>query len=165
LRPGGSPKRGGTLRTAFGVTTASYDVHQGGSASVLCHLYNNLVRLNLVDGLRTIVPDLATGWEISEDGLTYTFTLREGVTFHDETPFTAADVVATFNRIINPPEGIISAFRNDFAVVSSIESADDLTVTLPSPARAPISSTCWQARPSSSTPPRRWKRITLTCAK
>jgi peptide/nickel transport system substrate-binding protein len=129
MRPGGSPKRGGTLRTAFGVTTASYDLHQGGAASVLCHLYNNLVRLNLVDGLRTIIPDLATSWEASEDGLTYTFTLREGVTFHDGVPFTAADVVATFTRIISPPEGIISQFRNDFSMVESVESSDDLTVT------------------------------------
>ena len=135
LRPGGSPKRGGTLRTAFGVTTASYDMHQGGASSVLCHMYNNLVRLNLVDGLRTIVPDLATSWETSDDGLTYTFALREGVTFHDGTPFTAADVVATFTRIISPPEGIISQFRNDFAMVASVESVDDLTVrfTLSSP--------------------------------
>ncbi|MCC6454864.1 MAG: ABC transporter substrate-binding protein [Caldilineaceae bacterium] len=135
MRPGGSPKHGGTLRTAFGVTTSSYDMHQGGSSSVLCHFYNNLVRLNLVDGLRSIVPDLAASWEISEDGLTYTFALREGVTFHDDAPFTSADVVATFNRIISPPEGIISQFRNDFSMVSSVEGVDDLTVvfTLSSP--------------------------------
>ena len=135
MRPGGSPKHGGTLRTAFGVTTASYDLHQGGSSSVLCHLYNNLVRRNLVDGLQTIIPDLATSWETSEDGLTYTFALREGVTFHDETPFTADDVVATFTRIIDPPANIISQFRNDFAMVSNIEAVDDLTVrfTLSSP--------------------------------
>jgi peptide/nickel transport system substrate-binding protein len=88
-----------------------------------------LVRLNLVDGLRTIVPDLAASWETSEDGLVYTFTLREGVTFHDGPAFTSADVVATFNRIINPPEGIISTFRNDFTMVESVEAADDLTVT------------------------------------
>ena len=39
LRPGGSPKRGGTLRTAFGVTTSNYDIHQGASSSVLSHEY------------------------------------------------------------------------------------------------------------------------------
>jgi peptide/nickel transport system substrate-binding protein len=135
LRPGGSPKHGGTLRTAFGVTTASYDLHQGGSSSVLCHLYNNLVRLNLVDGLRSIVPDLATSWEISEDGLVYDFALREGVTFHDGVAFTSADVVATFTRIMAPPEGIISQFRNDFAMVASVEAIDDFNVrfTLSSP--------------------------------
>jgi peptide/nickel transport system substrate-binding protein len=135
LRPGGTPKRGGTLRTAFGVTTASYDLHQGGSASVMCHLYNTLVRLNLVDGLQSIVPDLATSWESSEDGLVHTFALREGVTFHDGPTFTSADVVATFERIMNPPEGVISTFGNDFSMVESVEAVDDLTVrfTLSSP--------------------------------
>ncbi|GIV80228.1 MAG: peptide ABC transporter substrate-binding protein [Litorilinea sp.] len=128
LRPGGNPKRGGTLRTAFGVTTASFDLHQGGAAHVLCHMYNNLVRRNLVDGLRSVVPDLAESWEVSEDGKTYTFTLREGVKFHDGEPFSADDVVATFNRIINPPEGIISQFKNEFAMVESVEAVDARTV-------------------------------------
>ena len=54
-----NPKRGGTLRIAFGVTTSNYDLQQGASNSVLTHLYSNLVRLNPVDGLKTIVPDVA----------------------------------------------------------------------------------------------------------
>ena len=70
---------------------------------MLGHMYNGLVRRNLVDGLRTVIPDLAESWEVSEDGLTYTFNLREGVTYHDGEPFTSADVVATFNRIMDPP--------------------------------------------------------------
>ncbi len=128
LRPAGTPERGGTLRTAFGVTTAHFDVHQGGSASVLVHMYNGLVRRNLVDGLRTVVPDLAESWEISDDGLTYTFQLREGVTYHDGEPFSAADVVATFERIIDPPAGVVSIFRDEFSMVESVTAADDLTV-------------------------------------
>ena len=47
----------------------------------------------------TIEPNLATEWTISDDGLTYTFTLAEGVTFHDGSDFTSADVVFTFNRL------------------------------------------------------------------
>ena len=128
LRAGGSPKKGGTLRAAFGVTTAHYDMHQGGSASVLCHMYNNLVRMNPVDGLRTIVPDLAASWEAAPDGLTYTFKLREGVKFHDGAPFTADDVVATFTRIINPPEGITSISKNDLSMVKTVEAVDPQTV-------------------------------------
>ena len=46
-----------------------------------------------------VTPDLATKWEVSDDGKTYTFTLREGVTFHDGTPFDAAAVVANFDYI------------------------------------------------------------------
>ncbi len=135
LRPAGSPKKGGTLRTAFGVTTPHYDIHQGATVAVLCNLYNNLVRLNLVDGLHTIVPDLATSWEMSGDGLTYTFKLRAGVKFHDGTPFSANDVMATFNRIIAPPEGIVIVMKNDMAMVKTVEAVDLLTVkfTLNSP--------------------------------
>lgn len=128
MRPAGEPRRGGTLRTAFGVTTAHFDIHQGGASAVLGHLYNNLVRLNLVDGLRTVIPDLATSWEVSEDGQVYTFHLREGVTFHDGEPFTSADVVATFNRIMDPPEGVVSVFKDEVNMVESVEAVDDLTV-------------------------------------
>lgn len=48
------------------------------------------------------VPGLATKWSISKDGLTYSFTLRQGVTFQDGTPVTAADWVKTFQRALNP---------------------------------------------------------------
>jgi len=135
LRPGGNPKRGGTVRMAVGVTTSNYDIHQGGAAHVLTHLYNNLVRLNLVDGLRSVVPDLAASWEIAEDGLTYTFTLREGVKFHDGEPFSADDVVATFNRILSPPEGVVIPIRADMSMVSAVEAVDPQTAkfTLSSP--------------------------------
>lgn len=135
MRPGGTPKRGGTLRTAFGVTTAHYDIHQGGTTSVLTHMYNNLVRLNLVDGLNTIIGDLATSWEMAADGLSYTFNLREGVKFHDGAAFSAEDVVATFNRIINPPEGVVIPTRTNYSMLAGVEAIDPMTVkfTLSSP--------------------------------
>ncbi len=49
-----------------------------------------------------VVPALATRWDVSPDGLTYTFHLRSGVTFHDGTPFTAAAVVFSFQRVLAP---------------------------------------------------------------
>jgi hypothetical protein len=58
--PEGDPQRGGSLRLAFNAATANYDLFQGGSFPVMCHIYNGLVRENLMDGLQTIVPDLAT---------------------------------------------------------------------------------------------------------
>ena len=68
-------------------------------------MYSTLVRLNLVDGLKTIVQDAAQKFDVAPDGLTYTFTLRSGILFHDGTPLTADDVVATYNRMIFPPQG------------------------------------------------------------
>ena len=61
--------------------------------------------VNIFDTLVWLTPDfkltpgLATKWEVSPDGKTYTFTLREGVVFHDGTPFDAAAVVANFDYI------------------------------------------------------------------
>ncbi|MFO7320570.1 MAG: ABC transporter substrate-binding protein [Chloroflexota bacterium] len=62
----------------------------------------------------SIAPNLATEWEISDDNLTYTFTLREGVTFHDGKPFSSADVVFTFNRLKevgSPATGLLGEFE------------------------------------------------------
>jgi ABC-type transport system substrate-binding protein len=107
-----NPKRGGTVRTAWGMAPTHFDWHQGGGAAGPGMVYNGLVMWNVADGYHTIVPALATEWTISEDGLVYTFTLREGVTFHDGTTFDSADVVATFNRIIDPPSNLsISGIR------------------------------------------------------
>jgi peptide/nickel transport system substrate-binding protein len=49
-----------------------------------------------------IKPKLATRWQISRDGLTYTFTLRPGVRFHDGTPMDAAAVKFTIDRLLDP---------------------------------------------------------------
>ncbi len=126
--PEPNPKRGGTLRTAFGVTTQHFDLHQGASAyAVLCQLYNNLVILNLSDGIRTVIPDLAARWTVSQDGKIYTFDLREGVKFHDGTPFSSADVLVSFQRIITPPQGIVSQNRDLFNVVDKIDAPDAKT--------------------------------------
>lgn len=52
-----------------------------------------------VDAESALVPNLATGWDISEDGLTYTVGIRQDVTFHDGSALTTADVVYSFNRL------------------------------------------------------------------
>ncbi|MBV9544040.1 MAG: ABC transporter substrate-binding protein [Chloroflexi bacterium] len=123
-----NPKRGGTLRVAFGVTTSNYDLQQGANNNVLTQIYSNLVRLNPVDGLKTIVPDVAQRYEVAPDGLSYTFTLRDGVKFHDGTPLTADDVVATYNRMIFPPQGVVSLLKDRYAAVGKIEAVDPRTV-------------------------------------
>ncbi len=71
--------------------------------------YATMVQSNIIEGLaaRDIDtydwgPALATKWEISKDGLVYTFTLREGVKWHDGKPFTAEDVKFSFDAIVHP---------------------------------------------------------------
>ncbi|MGE4057002.1 MAG: ABC transporter substrate-binding protein, partial [Vicinamibacterales bacterium] len=125
--PEPNPKRGGTLRTAYGVTVSSYDFHQGGGGPLVM-AFDNLVTQNMTDGLASIVPELAQSWEISEDGKTYTFKMRDGVKFHDGTPFSAEDVVATFQRIVSPPTGMVSVYRETLAAVDKIELVDKMTM-------------------------------------
>jgi len=129
MRPSdGTPKRGGTLRIAAGTVTAPhFDLHQGAPASVLTQPYNNLVRKDLTDGLRGIIPDLAQRWDAASDGTTYTFFLRDGVKFHDGTPFSADDVVATFSRILSPPAGVASVLRSQLDMLDHVEAVDRLT--------------------------------------
>jgi peptide/nickel transport system substrate-binding protein len=65
---------------------------------ILVNVYDGLVRYK--PGTLEVEPALATDWEISEDGLTYTFQLRDGVTFHDDTPFDAEAVKFNFDRML-----------------------------------------------------------------
>ncbi len=62
-------------------------------------VYSGLTRLDIYG---QPIPDLATGWEVSDDGLTYIFTLREGVQWHDGEPFTAEDVAFTMSLLRDP---------------------------------------------------------------
>jgi peptide/nickel transport system substrate-binding protein len=66
----------------------------------------------------TVGPNLATAWEISEDGLTYSFTLREGVTFHDGSAFSSADVLYTFNRLKETGSPALNLLGSDYTVAA-----------------------------------------------
>ncbi|MDC1198813.1 ABC transporter substrate-binding protein [bacterium] len=72
-----------------------------------------------------IIPQLATGWEWSADGLSLTMTLRDGVTFHDGEPFNAAAVAANIDRSQNLPE---SRRKSEVKSIASTEVVDDLTI-------------------------------------
>ncbi|MEJ6395533.1 ABC transporter substrate-binding protein [Gymnodinialimonas sp. 2305UL16-5] len=72
-----------------------------------------------------IIPQLATGWEWSEDGLTLTMTLREGVTFHDGTAFNAEAVAANIDRSQNLPE---SRRKSELSSITGVEVIDDYTI-------------------------------------
>lgn len=87
------------------------------------HVYDYLVD---IDPDSNIVPRLATEWSVSDDGLTYTFSLAEGVTFHDGSPLTAEDVVWTYDRLRDPELELATAelYQN----IQNVEAIDEGTV-------------------------------------
>jgi ABC-type transport system substrate-binding protein len=58
------------------------------------------------------------------DGLTYTFKIRPGIRFHDGSPLTAADVKATYDKIVFPPDGVRSIRKNAYAAIAGVEAPD-----------------------------------------
>jgi peptide/nickel transport system substrate-binding protein len=129
--PEPNPKRGGTLRYGITMRMPHFDFHQSGTINNLgsqgC-MFDNLIRRDPRDSGKTIIPDLAHSWEISEDGKTYTFFLRKGVEFHDGAELTSEDVKATFDRIRKPPQGISIPRSVLFRAVSEIAAPDKYTV-------------------------------------
>ena len=90
-------------------------------------LYTNVFEgLTRFMGDGSVVPGLAESWEISEDGLTYTFKLREGVTFHDGTTMDAEDVKFTLDRI--NAEDSANAQKALYAAISEVNVTDPQTV-------------------------------------
>ncbi len=95
---------------------------------------DNVVYINIYEGLTefasdgSIIPALAKSWEISDDGLTYTFTLQSGVKFHDGSDMTASDVVWSLNRA--RAEDSVNAQKGLFASIADVSAADDTTVVV-----------------------------------
>jgi len=125
-----TPKRGGTLVFAISAEAPHYDPH-GSDTYATLHLagpfYSTLLRYNL-SKFPAIEGDLAKSWTVSTDKKTYTFTLNDGVKFHDGTPFTSADVKATYERLRNPPQGVVSTRKATFSDIDTIETPNPLTV-------------------------------------
>jgi peptide/nickel transport system substrate-binding protein len=120
---------GGVLRVGMSeAVVLDPALHTNDSETALNRaIYDYLVEV-LPDS--TIGANLATGWTVSDDGLTYTFTLREGVLFHDGSPLTSADVVYTFNRLKQVGSPALNLLGRDYEV----SAPDALTVvfTIPS---------------------------------
>jgi len=96
-------------------------------------LFNRMIYDYLLDVSPTgeIVPQLATEYTVSEDGLTYTLTLREGVTFHDGSAFTSKDAAFSFESLKTAGSPALNLLGQDFTVATP----DDTTIvfTLPAP--------------------------------
>jgi peptide/nickel transport system substrate-binding protein len=84
--------------------------------------------LLMIDENLEIEPYLAESYEVSADGLQYTFNLRQGITFHDGSPFTAEDVKYTYEFYSDPETG--STIANNFQGMGTIETPDDYTVVV-----------------------------------
>ena len=85
-------------------------------------VYEPLVQL---DADLSVIPGLAESWTFGEDGLSITFALRQGVTFHNGAEFTSADVAASFARILD--EATAAAARANYLSIASIDTPDDYT--------------------------------------
>jgi oligopeptide transport system substrate-binding protein len=114
IRAAGPPLRflagpAGTLDPAF--------IADAADVQLLLQLYAGLTRL---DERGEAYPSLALGWEVSDDGLTYTFTLRDGLTFSDGSPLVAEDVRRSWLRLMDPATGATAP-----DVLSLVEGASD----------------------------------------
>jgi len=124
------PKAGGTLTFAVAAEPASYDLHRETSfASIhpVAPHYSLLVKFDQWK-YPEIEGDVAESWNISKDGLTYTFKIRKGIKFHDGSVLTAKDVKATYDKIIFPPKEVVSAREASYEMVKSVEAPDDQTL-------------------------------------
>jgi peptide/nickel transport system substrate-binding protein len=132
---GEEPKYGGTLIYMIPADAPpSFDGHRESTYATVhsvAPFYSVLIRINPENPSSTtdFVCDLCTEMpQPADDGKTYTFKIRQDVKFHDGAPLTAADVAASFNAIIFPPDGVLSARASNDLMVDKVEAPDPSTV-------------------------------------
>jgi peptide/nickel transport system substrate-binding protein len=130
-----TPKRGGTLTYMIPADAPpSFDGHRENTFATIhavAPFYSVLIRVNPENPASTtdFVCDVCTGIpEPGDNGRTYAFTIRDDVKFADGSTLTAADVAASWNKIVNPPEGLISARQGYYSMIDKIEAPDPNTV-------------------------------------
>ena len=126
------PRRGGILRVALAADPPSLDAHQEQTFAVtqpMSAVYNNLLVID-PHNYPKVVGDVAKSWKVSGDHLTYTFTLHEGIKFHDGSELTAADVKASWDKVVFPSGGVISPRRGNYQMIKSIEAPEGFTVII-----------------------------------
>jgi len=121
-----TPLYGGTMIVGLATEPSSLNIALTTNlpeSMISANLYNKLIRLGLNE---EFLPELATSWDVSDDALTYTFHLAEGVKWHDGAPFTAADVKYSLENLTRQfhPNGSM------MAPVTAIETPDDNTVVM-----------------------------------
>ena len=122
-----APVAGGEVTVAITADPPGWDPTVSTSQEIARVTYHNvfegLVRL---DRSGNIVPALAESWETSDDGLTWTFKIRDGVKFHDGSDLTLDDIVAKFERATNPDSG--HTHPEYYEAIDTVEAGDGNTV-------------------------------------
>src|SRR2546426_415153 len=125
-----TPRRGGILLAAIGADAPSLDPHQEQTFATLqpvAPLYSTLLQIDPYS-YPNVIGDVASEWKISPDGLMYTFKIRQDIRFHDGSSLTAADVKASYDKILFPPEDVRSIRKHHYSAVASVEAPDPSTV-------------------------------------
>ncbi len=125
---GQQPKSGGTLTVGLAADIAHFDVfHAIGYEAywALENIHSGLVR---VDPQGNIIPDMATSWDIKDEGRTYIFHLHKGITFHDGTPADAAAIKWNIEYILDPANAVDT--RIFFRPIAAVDVLDDATLQI-----------------------------------
>lgn len=136
-----TPQRGGAVVVPIHVgEPPTYDCHGTNSPAAMWRVaphYSTLLKID-ADRFPEVTGDLAKSWTTSPDQLSYRFTLHPNVKFHDGTALTSNDVKVSFDRLRNPPPGVISLRQAMLADIDTIDTPDDTTVatTRRSPGRS-----------------------------
>ncbi len=126
---GSAVAQDGGIRLGMVLEPPHLDPTAGAAAAIDEIVYANVFEgLTRIDANGAVKPALATDWTISGDGLTYTFTLRQDVTFHDGTTFDAEDVVFTFERAM--ADDSVNAQKGIFEPIEEIAAPDAHTVEI-----------------------------------
>ncbi|MBI2908201.1 MAG: ABC transporter substrate-binding protein [Chloroflexi bacterium] len=126
------PRYGGTLTVSTFFEPPHLDLHQGqlmATRVAAIPAYDTLLQYNPLKQ-DEIIPDLAERYEMSRDGLSYTFYLNKGVKFHDGASLTAEDVKYNLDRLRAPPRGVLSPRAALLASIDRIETPDAGTVRI-----------------------------------
>ena len=119
-------KTGGTLRMLFPADTSALDPTLSSETIGNVVSYALFDTLVMRDGKGEVFPAIATEWKISDDGLVYDFTIREGVKFHDGSPLTANDVKFSIERLRDTPA---APSHSNVSMVKEVVVNDDTSVT------------------------------------
>ncbi len=126
--PAEGPRYAEEIRIAIGIDLDTVDPHGQTTTlvyNIMRHVYETLL---WYDEEGNVIPWLATRWEVSDDGLTYTFYLREGVKFHDGSELDAETVCLNVERWINPDARV--PLRSQLGPVKGCNAVDKYTVEI-----------------------------------